>query len=98
MDFRRIIQEARDKKGCAIIETFSSDGPSGFLVVTGTRWEKHQKRLNAPWRQNSSSSSNGRQRQAGLEGQRVAWSSSERKVMGTVEDHLERCADKKSGH
>ena len=41
------------------------------------------------WRQNSSSSSNGRQRQAGLEEQRVAWSSSERKVMGAAEDYLE---------
>ena len=82
VDFRRIIEEARDKKGCAIFGAFSSEGPSEFLVVRGTRWDQHQKRLNAPWRQNSSSSSNGRQRQEGLEGQRVAWSSSERKVMG----------------
>ena len=93
-DFRRIIEEARDKKGCAIFETFSSDGPSEFLVVSSTRWDEHQKRLDAPrrqhsfsstngrnaqptWQQNSSSSTGGRQWQAGLEEQRVAWSSSE---------------------
>ena len=64
-----------------MFETFSSEGPSEFLVVSGTRWDKHQKRMNAPWQQNSSSSSNGRQRQAGLEEQRVSWISSERKVM-----------------
>ena len=29
----------------------------------------------------------------GLEEQRVAWSSSERKVLGAVEDYLEQCAD-----
>ena len=33
--------------------------------------------------------------QAGLEGQRVAWSSSERNVIAAVEDYLERCADGK---
>ena len=81
VDFRRILEEARDEKGCAIFETFSSDGPSEFLVVSSTRWDKHQRRLNAPCRQNSSTSSSGRQWQAGLEEQRVAWSSSERKVM-----------------
>ena len=61
---------------------------SEFLVVSCTRWDKHQRRLNAPWRQNSSTSLSGRQWQAGLE-ERVAWSSSDRKVMGAVEDHLE---------
>ena len=30
---------------------------------------------------------------SGQEEQRVAWRSSERKVMGAVEDYLERCAD-----
>ena len=63
------------------------------MVVSRTRWDKHQRRLNAPWRQNLSSSSSGRQWQAGLEEQRVAWSSSERNVTGAVEDYLERCAD-----
>ena len=43
MDFRRILEEARNKKGCAIFETFSSDGPSEFLVVSRTRWDEHQK-------------------------------------------------------
>ena len=71
----------RDKKGCAIFETFSTDGPSEFLVVSRTRWDEHQRRLNAQreelrsvqptWQQNSSSSTSGRQWQAGLEEQRV---------------------------
>ena len=34
VDFRRILEEARNKKGCAIFETFSSDGPREFLVVS----------------------------------------------------------------
>ena len=34
VDFRRILEEAKDKKGCAIFETFSSDCPSEFLVVS----------------------------------------------------------------
>ena len=45
------------------------------------------------WKQNSSSLSSGRQWQVGREEQRVAWSSSERKVIGALEDYLERCAD-----
>ena len=76
-------------KGCAIFETFSSDAQSEFLVVSRTRWDEHQWRLNTQreelrsvqptWQQNSSSSTSGRQWQAGLEEQCVAWSSSERK-------------------
>ena len=34
VDFRRIMKEARDKKGCAIFETFGPDGPSEFLAVS----------------------------------------------------------------
>ena len=60
VDFRRIIEEAMDNKGCAIFETFSSEDQSEFLVVSGTRWDKHQKRLNALWRQSSSSYTNRR--------------------------------------
>ena len=48
VDFRRILEEARDKKGGAIFENCSSDGPSEFLVVSSTRLVKHQRRLNAP--------------------------------------------------
>ena len=44
VDFSTIIEEARDKKGCAMLETFSSEGQSEFLVVSGTRWDKHQKK------------------------------------------------------
>ena len=39
VDFRRILEEARDEKGCAIFETFSTDGPSEFLVVSLSRWD-----------------------------------------------------------
>ena len=28
------------------------DGPSAFVVVSLSRWDEHQRRLNAPWRQN----------------------------------------------
>ena len=47
------------------------------------------------WKQKSSSSSSGRQWQASLEEQRVAGSSSERKVIRAVEDYPETCADVK---
>ena len=50
VDCRRILEEARGEKGCAIFGTFSSDGPSEFLVVSRSRWDKHQRRLNASWR------------------------------------------------
>ena len=33
VDFRRILKEARDEKGCATVETFSTDGQSEFLVA-----------------------------------------------------------------
>ena len=90
VDFRRILEEARDRKGCAIFETFSTDGPSGLLMVSRSRWDKHQRRL-TPWRQISSASSCERHCQEGLEGQRVGWSSLERRVMGAVENDLENC-------
>ena len=72
VNFKRILEEALDERGCAIFKIFSSDGPSEFLVVSRTRWDQ-------PWRQNLSSSSSGRQWQAGLEEQRVTWSTSQRK-------------------
>ena len=93
-DFRRILEEAREKFG-TIFDTFSTDGPRAFLLVSSTRWDKHERRLNTPRLQNSSTSSSGRQWQAGLEEQRVAWSSSERKVMGAGEDYLEKCDNTK---
>ena len=34
-------------KKVAIFETFSSDGPNEFLVVSRTRWDEHHRRLNA---------------------------------------------------
>ena len=44
-DFRRILEEARNKKGRAIFETFSSEGPTEFLVVSRARWDEHQRKL-----------------------------------------------------
>ena len=43
VDLRRILEEARDEKGCAIFETFSTDGPSAFFVVSRSRWDKDKK-------------------------------------------------------
>ena len=34
VDFRRILEEARGEKSSAIFETFNTDGPSEFLVVS----------------------------------------------------------------
>ena len=64
-DFKRILEEATDEKGCAIFETFSTDGPSDFLVVSrGERTVATKIRLllqvNGWW-------------QEGLEEQRVGW-------------------------
>ena len=56
VDARRILKEARDAKGCATFETFSSDGLSEFLVASRSRWDKYIRKWNAPWRQNSSAS------------------------------------------
>ena len=44
VDSRRILEEARDEKGCAIFETLSTDGPSNFVVVSRSRWDKHQRK------------------------------------------------------
>ena len=45
VDFRRILEEARNKQNRAIFETFSSDGPSEFLVVSRARWDEHQRKM-----------------------------------------------------
>ena len=44
VDFRRILEEARNKQGRAIFETFSSEVPSEFLVVNRARWDEHQRK------------------------------------------------------
>ena len=36
MDFRRILEEATDEKGCAIFETFSTDGPRDGTSTEGS--------------------------------------------------------------
>ena len=92
VDFRRILEEARDEKGCAIFETYSTDGLSKFLVASRSRWDKHQRKWNAPWRQSASASASDGWWQEGLEQQRVGWSSVERRVMGAVENYLQNCA------
>ena len=33
---REILEEAREENGCAIFETFSTDGPSAFMAVGRT--------------------------------------------------------------
>ena len=35
VDFRRILEEARDEKCCVIFETFGTDGPSGQSFAMG---------------------------------------------------------------
>ena len=42
VDFRRILKEARDERGRNILETFSSDGLSDFLVAEWSRWDTLQ--------------------------------------------------------
>ena len=74
-----------------MFDTFRTDGPREFLVASRSRWDKHQRRRNAPWGQNSSASSSERQWQEDLEEQRVGWSSLERKVTGAMENNLENC-------
>ena len=102
VDFRRILEEARNKKGLAISETFSSEGPSEFLVVRARR-DEHRRKLRAQkevsrtppmLQQNLFSSANERQWQADLEEQRSVWSSPERKVIAAREDFLEKCIEK----
>ena len=95
VDFRRILEEARVEKRCEKFETFRTDGPSKFVVVSRSRWDKHQRKCNAPWRQNSSASLSSGWWQEGLEQQRVGWSSVDRRVMEAKVDYLENCANTK---
>ena len=53
VDFRRILKEARDERGCETFETFSTDGLREFLVAEWSRWDKYKR---APRRQDSSAS------------------------------------------
>ena len=47
VDFRRILEEARDEQGCAICETFSSDGPSGQYYAMGQAPKKAERTVAA---------------------------------------------------
>ena len=45
VDFRRILEEARNKQGRAIFETFSSEWPSELLVVSRARSDEHLRKM-----------------------------------------------------
>ena len=101
VDFRRILEEARNKQGRAISETFSSHNPSEFLVVSRARWDEHQRKMSLQneelrrtpimLQQNSFSSMSERQWQADLDEQRDGWSFMETMVISATEDCLEKC-------
>ena len=67
-----------------IFETFSSEGPSKFLVVSRARWDEHQRKMSGQkeelrrtpvtLQENSFSSMSERQWQAELDEQRDGWS------------------------
>ena len=90
VDLRRILKEARDERGRNIFETCGSNDMS-FLVAEWSRWDTYKK---APWRQDSSVSARDGWWQASLgqEQMIVGWSQDEKKVIDTVEDCLEKCA------
>ena len=44
VDFGPILEEARNKQGRAIFETFSFEGPSDFLVVSRVRWDEQRRK------------------------------------------------------
>ena len=101
VDFRRILEEARNKQGRAIIETFSSEEPSEFLVA---RWDEQRKRcvqkeetrrMPLTLQQNSFSLMSERQWQADLDEKHDGCSYSERRVIAAIEDHLEKCINMK---
>ena len=54
VDFRRILKEVRDDKGCAIFEYISTDGPSNVVVVSCSLLDPLQRKLDTPWKHNSS--------------------------------------------
>ena len=105
VDVRRILEEARNTQGRAIFETFSSEGPNEYLVVSRARWDEYQRKMSVqkeePRRvpltlqQNSFSSMTERQWQADLDEQHDGWSFSERRVAAAMEDDLEKFIDVK---
>ena len=82
VDFRRILEEARDERGRKIFESFSSNDMS-FLVAEWSRWDKYK---GAPWRQDSAASASDGWQPI------VVWSPIEKRVKDAVEDYLESCA------
>ena len=91
VDFRRILEEARDENGARHFETFSTDGLSEFLVASRSRWDKYQRKWNAPWRQKSSTFTNkGWQRRPGTAESRMEFGG--KRVVEAVEDYLEIAA------
>ena len=102
VDFRRILEQTRNKQGRAIFETFSSEWPSELLVVSRARWDEHLRKMSV---QNEElrrtpitlqqvtffSSLSERQWQADLDEQRDGWSLLEKRVIAAMEDYLEKC-------
>ena len=75
VDFRRVLEEARDERGRNIFETFSSNDMS-FLVADWSRWDKYKR---APWRQDSAASASDGWRREVQEQLTVFWSPIEKK-------------------
>ena len=48
VDFMRILKETRDDRGCEIFKAFSTDGLSEFLIANRSRWDKCERKWNAP--------------------------------------------------
>ena len=74
VDFRRILKEATNERGCQIFATFSSDD-SSFLVAEWSRCDKYKR---APWRQESSASASDGWRWEVQEQLMVSWSPAEK--------------------
>ena len=101
VDFRRVLEEAWNKQGRAIFETFNSQEPSEFLVVSKARWDEHQRKMTVQkeelrrtpitLQQHSFSSMSERQWQADRDGLHDGWSHLERRVIAAMEDYLEKC-------
>ena len=98
VDFRRILEEAKDERGRETYETFSRDGLSEFLVASRSRWDKNKSKWNAPRRQNSLASASEGWWQEGQERQRVGWSSLEKKGYGGSGRLPAKLRPRDSGH
>ena len=94
VDFRRILEEARDEKvaRCSRPSSQMVRVNSWWSVRDGTSTKGSGTHCGDKIRLLLEVMDGGKE---GLEQQRVAWSSSERQAVGAVEDYLEKCADTK---